>query len=153
MAYWLMKTEPNAFSWQDLLNKPDSREHWDGVRNYQARNNMREMKVGDLVFIYHSVIKPQEIAGIAKVVKEAYTDHTQFDPASKYFDPKSKEDNPRWIMVDVQAVQAIEPPITRNELQMLPELQEMVLFKNTRLSVQPVTETEWKMITGLRKSG
>ena len=153
MAYWLMKTEPNAFSWQDLVNKPDNREHWDGVRNYQARNNMREMKVGDLVFIYHSVIKPQEIAGIAKVVKEAYTDDTQFDPASKYFDPKSKEDNPRWIMVDVQAVQAIDPPITRDELQMLHELQEMVLFKNTRLSVQAVTETEWKMITGLRKSG
>lgn len=151
MKYWLIKTEPSAFSFEDLKNAPNQTTHWDGVRNYQARNFMREMKAGDLVLFYHSQLNPPEIVGIAKVVRTAYPDHTQFDSASNYFDPKSTPENPRWQMVDIRAHQAFESPITLTELRATPGLEEMVLLrKGSRLSVQPVTEEEWKIVLALR---
>lgn len=152
MNYWLMKTEPEAYSWDDLKNKPNSTDFWDGVRNYQARNFMRDMKVGDKVFFYHSQINPPAIVGIATVVREAYPDPTQFDPESKYFDPKSKTDDPRWSVVDIRSEAEFAEPVTLPELRDIPELEEMVLLrKGSRLSVQPVTEKEWKIITKSRK--
>ncbi len=151
MKYWLMKTEPDAYSWDDLKSEPNHTDHWDGIRNYAARNHMRDMSVGDLVFFYHSMIKVPAIVGIAKVVKEAYPDHTQFDPDAKYFDPKSPQDNPRWDMVNIQAFQELDTEVTIKELKAIPELSEMALFRISRLSVQPVTEVEWKLITGMRK--
>jgi len=145
-----MKTEPNTYSWDDLNNETDKTEHWDGIRNYQARNFMRDMKIGDEVFFYHSVVKPPCIVGIARVVKETYPDHTQFDSESNYFDPKSKEDNPRWEMVDIQAVEAFPQIVTLEQLRDVPELEGMVLLrKGSRLSVQPVSEKEWKIIRKL----
>lgn len=152
MNYWLMKTEPEAYSWDDLKNQPNSTDFWDGVRNYQARNFMRDMKVGDKVFFYHSQINPPAIVGIATVVREAYPDPTQFDPESKYFDPKSKTDDPRWSVVDIRSEAEFAEPVTLPELRDIPELEEMVLLrKGSRLSVQPVTENEWKIITKNRE--
>ncbi|MCB9070618.1 MAG: EVE domain-containing protein [Calditrichae bacterium] len=152
MNYWLMKTEPEAYSWDDLKNKPNSTDFWDGVRNYQARNFMRDMKVGDKVFFYHSQINPPAIVGIATVVREAYPDPTQFDPESKYFDPKSKTEDPRWSVVDIRSEAEFAEPVTLPELRDIPDLEEMVLLrKGSRLSVQPVTEKEWKIITKSRK--
>ena len=147
-----MKTEPEAYSWDDLKNQPNSTDFWDGVRNYQARNFMRDMKVGDKVFFYHSQINPPAIVGIATVVREAYPDPTQFDPESKYFDPKSKTEDPRWSVVDIRSEAEFAEPVTLPELRDIPELEEMVLLrKGSRLSVQPVTEKEWKIITKSRK--
>lgn len=152
MNYWLMKTEPEAYSWDDLKNQPNSTDFWDGVRNYQARNFMRDMKVGDKVFFYHSQINPPAIVGIATVVREAYPDPTQFDPESKYFDPKSKTEDPRWSVVDIRSEAEFAEPVTLPELRDIPELEEMVLLrKGSRLSVQPVTENEWKIITKNRE--
>jgi predicted RNA-binding protein with PUA-like domain len=151
MKYWLMKTEPAAFSFDDLKNSPDQTTHWDGVRNYQARNFMRDMQKGDRVFFYHSQSDPLVIVGIAEVVRTSYPDHTQFDPSSNYFDPKSDPMNPRWDMVDIRFYQAFEPPVTLSELRETPGLEEMVLLrKGSRLSVQPVTAQEWKIILTLR---
>lgn len=153
MKYWLMKTEPSVFSWQDLKNSPRQTTFWEGVRNYQARNYMRQMLPGDLVLFYHSQVNPPQIAGIAKVVRAAYPDHTQFDPSNKYYDPKSPKENPRWDMVDLQYHKEFESPIVLTELRETPGLQDMVLLqKGSRLSVQPVTEKEWKIITSLRKT-
>lgn len=151
--YWLMKTEPGTFSWEDLKSLPDQTTHWEGVRNYQARNFMRDrMKVGDLVFFYHSAVKPQAITGIAKVVREAYPDHFAFDPFSKYYDPQSSPDNPRWLMVDIQYVEDFQPPITSDELRQIKALEGMMLLqKGCRLSVQPVTPREWEIISELRR--
>lgn len=148
---WLLKSEPDAYSYDDLVR--DGKTHWDGVRNYQARNLMRdEFHVGDLVLFYHSNAKPMAIVGLAKVVAEAYPDHTAFDSKSKYFDPKSDRDNPAWLMVDIAPVTAFDPPITRDELKAMPELDEMMLLrKGSRLSVQPVSDDELKAI--LKKAG
>ena len=151
MKYWLMKSDPDAYSWEDLKRAPNRQDCWDGVRNYQARNFMREMKVGDLIFFYHSQVKPPAIMGIATVVTEAYPDPTQFDPSGKYFDPRSTRENPRWDMVDIRYVRNFEPPITLPELRGTPGLENMVLLrKGSRLSVQPVTEQEWHIICALR---
>lgn len=151
MNYWLMKTEPGTYSWDDLKAEPDRRDYWDGVRNYQARNLMKTMRVGDLAFFYHSVVKPQVIIGIVRIVREAYPDPTQFDPNSPYYDPKSTPENPRWVAVDIQYVTDVLPPITREELKIIPELQNMVLLKKgSRLSIQPVTPEEWQIILGMR---
>ena len=152
MNYWLFKSEPSAYSWQDLKNEPERTTFWDGVRNYQARNFLRDqIKAGDLVFFYHSVVQPQAIMGIARVVKEGYPDPTAFDPQSKYFDPKSDPENPRWFGVEVQAIQEFSPPITREELKIIPELQDMMLLrKGSRLSIQPVSEKEWQAILKFR---
>jgi predicted RNA-binding protein with PUA-like domain len=156
MKYWLMKTEPNVFSWDDLKNMPQQTTPWEGVRNYQARNFMRdEMKLGDRIFFYHSNVKPQVIMGIAKIARAAYPDSFAFDPSSPYYDPKSSPEVSRWLMVDVQFESAFGPPITLDELkqwqQRSPELQDMMLLqKGCRLSVQPVTPQQWQVICSLR---
>ena len=147
--YWLMKTEPRTYSWQDLISEKIT--SWEGVRNYQARNFMRDqMKPGDRCFIYHSVVQPMAIMGIAEVVRAAYPDHFAFEPGHKYFDPKSSADNPRWVMVDVQAKESFKSPITLERLKTVPGLENMMLLrKGSRLSIQPVSEDEWKIICSL----
>lgn len=146
-----MKTEPRTYSWQDLEKEKTT--SWEGVRNYQARNFMRDqMKPGDRVFIYHSVVQPMAIMGIAEVVRAAYPDHFAFEPGHKYFDPKSSPDNPRWVMVDVQAKERFENPVTLERLKTVPGLEDMMLLrKGSRLSIQPVRAEEWKIICALEK--
>ncbi|MDJ0626447.1 MAG: EVE domain-containing protein [Candidatus Caenarcaniphilales bacterium] len=148
--YWLMKTEPGTFSIFDLETSPEKTTHWEGVRNYQARNFMRDgMKLGDKLFIYHSVIDPVGIFGTAYISKEAYVDHFQFDPNSKYYDPKASPQKPIWQMVNVTLEKIFKEPITLKQLKDFPELSEMVVVqKGSRLSIQPVKEEEWKFIMG-----
>ena len=131
MAYWLFKSEPSNWSWQDQVDKGDSGEEWDGVRNYQARNNMRKMKVGDKGFFYHSQ-KDKEIVGIVEVIAVAH--------------PDSTTDDDRWECVDIKAVSSVPKPVTLEQVKSNPKLSEMALVKNTRLSVQPVTEKEWDIV-------
>lgn len=152
MKYWLIKTEPSVFSWEDLQKLPNQTSPWEGVRNYQARNFMRDdMKLGDRVFFYHSVAKPLAIMGIAQIVKEAYPDTFAFDPKSDYYDPKSSPENPRWVMVDIKFESAFTPPITLDELKQTEGLEEMMLLrKGSRLSVQPVTAQEWEIVCNIR---
>ena len=147
MKYWLMKSEPGTFSLQDLKEANNGTECWDGVRNYQARNFMRdEMKIGDQVLFYHSVTNPS-LVGIAKVVREAYPDHTALDPDSPYYDPKSSPENTRWMMVDIQFVQEFPRPLSLKEIHSLPGLGKMLLLrKGMRLSIQPVTKEEYCII-------
>ncbi|MEW9573464.1 EVE domain-containing protein [Rhodanobacter sp. Si-c] len=147
--YWLMKSEPDAFSIDDLKRK--KQEAWDGVRNYQARNYMRDgMRVGDKVFFYHSNCAEPGIVGIATVATGAYPDPSQFDPKSKYFDPGSSRDNPRWMLVDVKFVKKLKRTITLKELQTDAALDGMVLVrKGSRLSVQPVEAEHWEHILAL----
>ncbi len=151
MRYWLVKSEPGAFSWDDLEQAPKRTTHWDGVRNYQARNMMRDdMKKGDLVFFYHSSAEPTGIIGICEVVKEAYPDRTAFDKEDMHFDPKSKEDAPIWYLVDLRAVRRFARVITLTELKEARALAKMALLqRGSRLSVQPVTEPEWKTVCAL----
>lgn len=153
MAYWLMKSEPNAFGIDDLKNKPDQTEHWDGVRNYQARNMMRDqMKVGDRAFFYHSNCKVPGIVGIMEVVRESYPDFTAFDPESPYFDPKSSLDNPRWFMVDVRFVEKFSEIVSLEALKNNPLLEEMVVLrKGNRLSITPVSSDEWQEVLRYRE--
>ncbi|BFI97285.1 MAG: EVE domain-containing protein [Rhodanobacter sp.] len=147
--HWLMKSEPDAFSIDDLKRK--KREAWDGVRNYQARNYMRDgMRVGDPVFFYHSNCAEPGIVGIAQVATDAYPDPSQFDPKSKYFDAGSSRDNPRWMLVDVKFVKKLKRTITLKELQADAALDGMVLLrKGSRLSVQPVEAAHWEHILAL----
>ncbi|MCS7486135.1 MULTISPECIES: EVE domain-containing protein [Marinomonas] len=148
--YWLMKSEPDTFSIDDLKRLKTS--PWDGVRNYQARNFMKDMKKGDLVFFYHSSCSPPGIAGIAKICKEAYPDHSSWNPNSAYFDSKSTETNPRWFMVDVEFVEKWPTILTLAELKQSPALADMLLTKKgSRLSVMPITESEWEYIVTLLK--
>lgn len=151
MNYWLMKSEPDAFSIDDLKAMPKKTDHWDGVRNYQARNMMRDdMKKGDLVFFYHSNCKVPGIVGIMQVVKDAYPDYTANDPDSKYYDPKNDPENPRWYMVDVQYKRKLKREISLEELKTLPELEGMPLVrKGNRLSVMPVDAEHWQIILDL----
>lgn len=144
--YWLMKSEPEVFSIDDLRER--GVEAWDGVRNYQARNMMRdEMRVGDGVLFYHSNAKPPGVAGIARVARSAYPDHSALDPASEYYDPKSSEEAPRWFMVDVAFVEKFPQVVPLAVLQQTPGLEEMMVTrKGMRLSVQPVTPEEWKLV-------
>ncbi len=143
--HWLMKSEPHVYPWEQLVE--DGSTHWDGVRNYQARNIMRDkMKKGDLVFFYHSNCKPPHIAGIAKVCKEAYPDFTAQDPKSKYFDPKASPENPRWMMVDIEPILKIGP-IGLPELKENPALEGMPLLqRGQRLSVQPVSPEHFSIV-------
>jgi len=143
-VYWLYKTEPSTFSIEDLRRV--GRTAWEGVRNYQARNHLREAKVGDQVLFYHSSAKPMAVAGTAKVVKAAYADPSQFDPKSEYFDKDAKRDDPRWSLVDIEFVEAFLNPVTLDEMKKMPALKGMVLLKRGRLSVQPVTAAEWAAI-------
>ena len=149
MPHWLMKSEPETFSIDDLRQR--KREPWDGVRNYQARNFMRDgMQVGDDVFFYHSNCATPGIVGIAKVVSEAYPDPTQFDPKSHYFDAKSTRDKPRWMLVDIGFVRKLKRTISLDELKGHDALAEMPLVrKGNRLSVMPVGDAEWDYILGL----
>ncbi|MEF1288689.1 EVE domain-containing protein [Vibrio sp. M260118] len=151
MAYWLFKTEPDTFSIDTLRTQKSS--CWEGVRNYQARNMMRDqVKLGDLVLIYHSSCKKVGVTGIAKVVKESYPDHFSFDPQSDYYDPKSTPDNPRWFMVDIEFVRKTERLIPLSVMKAMPELENMPLVKRgNRLSIMPVTEQEWDAILGKEK--
>ena len=149
--YWLMKSEPDVFTFEDLKNEPNSTAHWDGVRNYQARNFMRdEMRVGDLVLFYHSNCAEPGVAGVAEVVREAYPDHTAWEPNSKYFDPKSSPDNPRWFMVDIKWKQPFKRTVTLREMRQLPELEGMKLLqRGQRLSIQPVEKAHFDKIVEL----
>jgi predicted RNA-binding protein with PUA-like domain len=151
MAYWLMKSEPEEFSIDDLYRRPQRTEHWDGVRNYQARNFMRDqMKKGDQVFFYHSNCPTPGIVGIARVVREAYPDHTAFDPDDPHYDPKSDPENPTWMMVDVQYVRKLERVIPLTELKANLALTDMPLVrKGNRLSVMPVTEAQWQAVLAM----
>jgi predicted RNA-binding protein with PUA-like domain len=148
--YWLFKSEPDAFSIDALAAAPRRTSHWDGVRNYQARNMMRdEMRRGDLGFFYHSSCAEPGIAGIVEVVREGYPDHTAFDPGSKYFDADSDPADPRWYMVDVRLVRRFAQPVTLDELRRhaSAELKDMVVLRRgNRLSITPVNAREWKFI-------
>jgi len=149
MQYWLMKSEPDEFGIDDLQR--DKVAPWDGVRNYQVRNMMRdEMKKNDLAFLYHSSCEEIGIAGIMTIAREAYADYTAFDPDSKHFDPRSDPDNPRWLMVDVRYRRRLKRIIGLAELKRHPELKDMPLLrKANRLSVTPVSKPQWDFILGL----
>ena len=134
MRYWLFKSEPNTWSWDDQVAKGDAGEEWDGVRNYQARNFMREMRLGDRGFFYHSM-KEKSVVGIVEVCREIHPDSTTEDA--------------RWECVDIRAVKPVETPVSLDQIKTTAALEEMVLVKNSRLSVQPVTEGEWRIICGL----
>jgi predicted RNA-binding protein with PUA-like domain len=153
MAYWLFKSEPEVFGIDHLRAMPEQTEHWDGVRNYQARNLMRDqMKVGDLGFFYHSNCAAPGIVGILEVVREGYPDHTAFDPEAHYFDPKSDPANPRWYMVDVRYRRHLTRPIGLRELRPYadgPLADLPLLRKGNRLSVMPVSADQWDFILGL----
>ena len=146
--HWLFKSEPDAFSFDDLMAAPKRRTHWDGVRNYQARNLLRDdIQVGDGVLYYHSNAKPMAVVGIAKVVRAGYPDHTAWDPDAKYFDPKSDPDEPAWYMVDIEAVAPFPEPLTRDQMKKMAALEDMVLLqRGSRLSIQPVTAKEWRAV-------
>jgi len=151
MPYWLFKSEPEVYSFAHLLAEKDKTTGWDGVRNYQARNLLRDsIKVGDGVFFYHSSADPPCIAGIAEVVRAAHPDPTAFDSKSDHHDPKSDPANPTWYQVSIKAVKAIDPPLGLPRLREIPELAGMELLrKGSRLSVQPVSESEWEAIMAL----
>ena len=142
--YWLMKSEAGVYSIDHL--ERDGRTLWDGIRNYQARNNMREMKVGDGVLFYHSQQEPPAVVGRAKVVRAAYPDPSQFDRKSKYHDPDSDPDDPTWWLVDIAFVEKFARPVSLAEVKADRELAEMVLARNSRLSVQPVRPEEWARV-------
>lgn len=146
--YWLVKVEPNCFSFDDLKKSENQTTHWDGVRNYQARNFLRdEMKKGDEVLFYHSNAEPNVIVGICEVVKEGYPDFSQFDPESNNFDPKSKTGEPTWYMVDLKLKEEFNRPVTLSEVKSNPKLQKMRLVqKGNRLSVMPVEKEEFREI-------
>lgn len=140
-----MKSEPEAYGIDDL--KQDQVEPWDGIRNYEARNYMRdEMAIGDGILFYHSNVRPPVIAGTMEVASEPYPDPTQFDPESKYFDEKSSEEDPTWELVDVKFVQKFEHPVSREAIKDEPSLSEMVILNRYRLSITPVTKAEWETI-------
>lgn len=149
--YWLMKSEPDAFSIDDLIAAKDKTTHWEGVRNYQARNYMRDdMKPGDGVLFYHSNAKPLAIVGTMNVSSEPYPDPSQFNPKSNYFDPKSTQENPRWSLVNVTFTQKFERPVLRETMMATSGLDEMILLqRGSRLSIHPVTENEWNIIHNL----
>jgi predicted RNA-binding protein with PUA-like domain len=153
MAYWLFKSEPESYAFADLMAEPDRSTGWDGVRNYQARNLLRDaVRKGDQVLFYHSSADPPAIAGIAKVVRAGHPDPSAFDPESCHYDPKSDRDSPTWYQVTIQAVRPVEPPIGLPELKAVPELAGMELLrKGNRLSVQPVSVAEWTIINRLAK--
>ena len=151
LHHWLMKSEPSTFSWDDLWKLPRRTTRWDGVRNFQARNLLRyEIKKGDRVFFYHSSAEPPAVIGVCEVVREGYPDDTQFDRKSDHYDPKSNPERPLWYMVDVQAIERLGRPVTLPELRTVRGLEKMALLrKGNRMSVQPVTAGEWKIIYAL----
>jgi len=149
--YWLMKSEPSVYSFDDLLSEPSGTTPWDSIRNYQARNFRRDgMAVGDFVLFYHSNAKPPGVAGLAQVASESYPDPTQFDPDHKYFDPKSDSEKPRWMLVDVAPLDRLPRFVPLEELKANPELGDMALVqRGSRLSVQPVSGPEWREVLSM----
>lgn len=151
MRYWLFKSEPDAFSFEQLRSEKVT--PWSGVRNYQARNNMLEMRVGDLGFFYHSSCAEPGAVGICRVVREGYPDFTAFEKGGEYYDPRSTPEKPMWQMVDVEYVEPLEHPVTLARMRAEPRLLGMQLLKKgSRLSVQPVMPHEWKIVLELSKS-
>lgn len=150
MAFWLMKSEPDVFSIDDLAQCPDGTDHWDGIRNYMARNYMRDdMRVGDQVLFYHSNAKPPHVAGLAEIVSLPYPDHTARNPDSHYYDPKSTEDNPRWVMVDVRYVSKLRHTVSLAAVKANPVLSKMMLVTHGRLSICPVAPEEWNEVLAM----
>lgn len=148
--YWLLKSEPTSFAIHNLAKARQQTTIWDGVRNYQARNYMREMRLGDLAFFYHSNAQPPCIVGVVEIVGEAAPDRTQFEPRDHHYDPKSKLDNPRWDAVEVKLVEIFPRPLGLDELRTLKGLKGMELLRlGSRLSVQPVQPEHWKVIVQL----
>ena len=154
MNYWLVKTEPDSYSIDDLEREKDQTTFWNGVRNYQARNFMRDqMQLGDRVLFYHSSANPPAVVGVARVVREAYPDHTQFDADSHYYDPKATTDAPRWFMVDLKLEQKFDRPLPLAELRQVKALKGMELLRQgSRLSVQPVRAKEFETILKLAEA-
>lgn len=148
MNYWLFKSEPSAFSIDDLKRRPKQTAHWDGVRNYQARNMLRDdIKAGDLAFFYHSSCALPGIVGIMKIVQPGYPDFTAWDVQSDHYDPKSTEERPLWYMVDVQFIESFTTTLSLNEIKKNPALKDMVIArKGNRLSITPLTKKEWDAI-------
>lgn len=146
--YWLVKSEPSVFSIDDLAKSKNRTTYWDGVRNYQARNFMRDdMKMGDLVLFYHSNADPNAVVGYCEVVKESYPDFTAFDPNDKHFDPKSNKENPTWMMIDIKLVKRFKNPVTLSEIKDNKKLKDMRLVqRGNRLSVMPVKKQEFDII-------
>jgi predicted RNA-binding protein with PUA-like domain len=150
--YWLVKSEPTTFSFDDLNAAPNKTTHWDGVRNLVARTFLRDgMKLGDRVFFYHSSIDPQAIVGICEVTREGYPDSTALDSKHDHFDPKSKADAPTWFMVDLKALGPVPRPVTLKEIKQQKALADMALVRIGRLSVSPVSAEQWKLICELGK--
>lgn len=149
--FWLVKSEPDVFSFDDLMNAADRTTQWNGVRNFVARNHLKDMKAGDRVFFYHSGAAPA-VVGICEVVKEGYPDDTAFDSKSEGYDPKSTRDKSSWFMVDLRAVERLPRPVTLAEIRKRTELAQMALVRVGRLSVSPVTPTEWKTVLEMTQS-
>ena len=147
--YWLVKSEPETFSFDDLMAAPGKTTHWDGVRNYAARNHLQAMKKGDLVLFYHSSAKPAAIVGVAEVAREAYPDASAFDKADSHYDPKSKPDAPSWFVVDIKGVEPLARQISLDEVKKTKGLENMALVRLGRLSVQPVTKAEYDIVRKL----
>ena len=151
MNYWLFKSEPSDYSFDDLIN--DKETTWEGIRNYQARNFIRDkVQVNDNILFYHSNIKIPHIVGIAKVSSKAYPDYYAFDKSHKYYDPKSTKENPRWFMIDVQPVKKLNKIVTLEDIKNNTNLKDMVLVNRSRLSIQPVTKQQWEMIINMSSS-
>ncbi len=151
--YWLFKSEPSAYSFSDLMGEPDQTAEWDGVRNYQARNFLRdEVKEGDGVLFYHSNASPPSVVGTAVVVREGYPDFTAWDPSSDHPDPKSTPDNPRWFMVDIKGLEALPNEVTLAQIRANPALGDISLFKRPRISIHPITQQEWDTILAMAES-
>lgn len=147
MNYWLLKTEPGCFSFEMLKGRPGMTEHWDGVRNFQARNFLRDsIKAGDLALFYHSSIAEPAVVGIVDIVRGGYPDFTALDPNGEHFDPKASPTNPIWYMVDVRFRADLPKPVTLSAIRSNPLLEKMPLVNRSRLSVQPVTAEEWQII-------
>ena len=151
MKYWLMKSEPNVFSWDDLIAQPGKKTFWEGVRNYQARNfMMKDMNVGDLAFFYHSSCEAPGIFGVMEVIARASADASSWNPKSKYYDPKSSAKSPRWFAVALKAKYALTTPVFLTQLKATPELNSMIILrKGNRLSITPVEKKHWNLITKL----
>lgn len=150
MNYWLFKTEPGCFSFDDLKNCPDMTEPWDGVRNFQARNFLRDaVKAGDRILFYHSNIPEPAVVGLAEVVRDGYPDFTALDPNGEHFDPKASPSNPIWYMVNVRFLKQMAKPVTLDQVKNNPLLADMPLVKRSRLSIQPVSPEQWQMVLAM----
>jgi predicted RNA-binding protein with PUA-like domain len=150
MNYWLFKTEPGCFSFDDLKNRPNMTEPWDGIRNFQARNFLRDtVRIGDRVLFYHSSIPEPAVVGLAEVVRAGYPDTTALNPNAEHFDPKASADNPIWYMVDLRYLEPLQRIVTLEGIKHNPLLADMPLVKRSRLSIQPVTQAEWQTILSM----